>query len=132
MSKRSLAIATMAMTLFGALAPVSVAQAPLPGIPMCPVDHPALALQPRLGGDSGSSPSPNQPSPNQPMDCGSGAQPEPETTGVKRSGKDLKKAVAAVGKLQWHDKLGEARVRAAAAGKPILFIQALGDLEGFA
>ena len=31
-----------------------------------------------------------------------------------------------------HDDLAAAKARSAAAGKPILLLQALGDLEGFA
>lgn len=134
MSMRSLAVAAMAMTLLGVLPAVSRAQQPLPGIPMVPVDHPALALQPTMGGSQPNTPA-SDPSPagkkaGQPMAPKPPA--EPETVGPKRAGKDLKKAVATVTKLHWHDKLGEARVRAAASGKPILFLQALGDLEGFA
>ena len=33
--------------------------------------------------------------------------------------------------LRWHASLAEARATAAREGKPVLWIQALGDLEGF-
>jgi hypothetical protein len=57
----------------------------------------------------------------------------PEATqGIKKFGKDLKAAVAAVAALPWHGKLEDAKVQSAATGKPILWIQSLGDLEGFA
>lgn len=56
--------------------------------------------------------------------------PPPETHGVKLAGKDLKRAVKQVAALHWHDDLTEARAESAATGKPILWLQALGDLEG--
>jgi hypothetical protein len=134
MSKRSLVAATLAMTLCGAFPPVLVAQAPLPGMPMVdpPVSHPGLAAQPLFGGSrpavAASDPSPAvKPPAGKPMPPAA-----PDTSGPQRSGKDLKKAVAAVQKLHWFDKLGDARAKSTATGKPILFIQALGDLEGFA
>ncbi len=135
MSKRSLVLAAMAMTVCGALSSALVAQHPLPGLPMTapPVDHPGLAAQPLFGsqpGNEASEPSPAKKAKQPPMPTKPPAALE--TTGPKRVGKELKSAVAAVNKLHWFDKLGDARVRAAASGKPILFIQALGDLEGFA
>ena len=44
----------------------------------------------------------------------------------------MKKAVAAVKSLKWHESLGDAKAIAAATGKPILWLQALGDIDGFA
>lgn len=35
-------------------------------------------------------------------------------------------------RLEWHDDLEDAAEQAAAEGKPILWIQALGNLKGFA
>jgi hypothetical protein len=58
--------------------------------------------------------------------------PDPATVGPKLAGKDLKKAVGKVADLKWHGKLGAARADAAASDKPILWLYALGDLEGFA
>jgi hypothetical protein len=34
--------------------------------------------------------------------------------------------------LQWHEKLSDAKAESAATGKPILWVQALGELDGFA
>ena len=120
-----------AVTLLGA----AVAQgmpSPLPGLPMTPppVDHPALAAQPLMqndrpaggGGGGAATPAKGQ---AQPM-------PDPATVGPKLAGKDLKKAVGKVADLKWHGKLGAARADAAASDKPILWLDALGDLEGFA
>lgn len=56
--------------------------------------------------------------------------PPPETHGVKVAGKDLKRAVKQIAALRWHDDLTAARTESAATGKPILWVQALGDLEG--
>lgn len=48
-------------------------------------------------------------------------------------GRDLKSSVGRVlGELDWREKLDDARATAAATGKPILWIQALGELDGFA
>ena len=44
----------------------------------------------------------------------------------------LKQAVATVTALEWFDDLAAAKARSAATGKPILWLQSLGDLEGFA
>lgn len=106
--------------------------APLPGLPMVPppVSHPALAAQPLIGGNepqSAPTPAPAPaaaPAPPPPRD--------PALAGPQVAGKDLKKAVKKVNALKWHEDLAEARVRSAAEGKPIVWIQALGDLEGFA
>lgn len=106
--------------------------APLPGLPMTPppVDHPALAAQPLIGdgprapatGGGGAKPPPAAPMP----------EPVPGTSGPQKEGKDLKRAVAKVNALKWYDSLAEAKARSAATSKPILLLQALGDLEGFA
>jgi hypothetical protein len=52
--------------------------------------------------------------------------------GPQRAGKDLKEAVEKVNDLHWYSKLGSARAKAKAQDKPILWLQALGDLDGFA
>ncbi|MBL8755859.1 MAG: hypothetical protein JNK15_21360 [Planctomycetes bacterium] len=111
--------------------------APLPGLPVVqpPVDHPALAGQPLIGDNArrnggggaagpGAAPCPMGPS---------GPEPDPDTQGKKLEGKQLKQAVRGVAKsLVWLDSLAEAKAKSAATGKPILWLQALGDLEGFA
>lgn len=61
-----------------------------------------------------------------------GPAADPATTGPQRTGKDLSTAIAKVTALTWLDDLDEARLESAATGKPILWLQALGDLEGFA
>lgn len=129
------------------LAPFATAQlhsgmpSPLGGIPMTPppVDHPALGAQP-LFGDPGcaapSSPtSPAKPAePAEPAKCGPACKKEadPDTYGPKRIGADLKKAVATVKALEWQRSLADAKALSAATGKPILWLQALGDIGGFA
>lgn len=102
-----------------------------PGLPVTapPVDHPALQGQP--GMQRPSQPMPALPS-RQPRPEVAPTEPPPETKGVARQGKELKRAVGSVIKLRWHDTLAEAKVQAGASGKPILLLQALGDLEGFA
>ena len=52
--------------------------------------------------------------------------------GPRLTGKDLKKAVKKVTALQWREKLADAKAESAATGKPILWVQALGELAGFA
>lgn len=58
--------------------------------------------------------------------------PDPATVGAKVHGKDLAKAVKQVKKLTWHDRLDEACTEALQEGKPVLWIQGLGELDGFA
>lgn len=72
------------------------------------------------------------PSPAEPMPAiaAVAAPPPPETHGIKLAGKDLKRAVKQVAALRWHDKLADARAESAATGKPILWVQALGELKG--
>ena len=113
------------------LAPFARAQLhPFPGMPMVPppVPHPALGAQPLFDGDG----------PRAPGGGGGAAPgnvpqpPAPETTGAKLAGKEMKKAVAKVKALKWHESLAEAKAVSAATGKPILWLQALGDIDGFA
>lgn len=126
------------------LAPFAAAQLrPLPGMPMVPppVPHPALAAQPFFSDNatsSGGSSSPGTPKPangampgNVPQPPAPPRPPE-ETSGRKIEGKELKKAVGKVKALKWLDDLAEAKAQSAATGKPILWLQALGDIDGFA
>lgn len=72
-------------------------------------------------------------SPSMPGGCSAaGPAADPATTGPQRTGKELSAAIATVTGLTWFDDLDEARLESAATGKPILWLQALGDLEGFA
>ncbi|MFY9340858.1 MAG: hypothetical protein WAT39_00120 [Planctomycetota bacterium] len=127
------------------LAPFAVAQlqsgmpAPLPGTPATPppVDHPALGAQPLFGDGGGSrrpTPAPEPDEPDVKDKPGKAKKPkvDPDTFGPKLEGRDMKKAVAAVKALKWHESLGEAKAISAATGKPILWLQALGDIDGFA
>ncbi len=57
---------------------------------------------------------------------------DPDTGGDKKRGRDLKKSVERVVKLGWRKSLGEARAHSAATGKPILWVQSLGEIGGFA
>jgi hypothetical protein len=125
---------------FSLLTPFATAQLhsgmpqPLPGTPMTPppVDHPALGAQPGFGGDA--------PRPSGGGGGGGGQkgapQPRPappeDTVGAKLGGRDLKKVVAKVTALKWGKSLEEAFVQSAATGKPVLWLQALGDIDGFA
>jgi hypothetical protein len=124
-----LALATGAVAL---LAPLLTAQlTPLPGVPVVPppVPHPALAAQPLIADGApaavAAEPAPAGAARARPM-------PHPDTVGTKRDGKELKKAVAKVKALSWRDSLFDARAMSAATGKPILWLQALGDIDGFA
>lgn len=117
------------------LAPFARAQLrPLPGMPMVPppVPHPALGAQPLFDGDGPKAPSAGGGGPKQPGAMPKPQPPAPETVGAKLAGKDMKKAVAKVKALKWHESLAEAKAIAAATGKPILWLQALGDIDGFA
>ena len=106
---------------------------PLPGMPMVPppVPHPGLAAQPLANGDAPAAPSSGGASPA-PAAMPEPAAPPAETAGPKLEGKDLKKVVAKVKALKWNDSLLDAKARSAATGKPVLLLQALGDIDGFA
>lgn len=102
---------------------------PLPGIPVMPVtDHPALAAQPLM------QPKPTN-KPSTPPAPPEGATPEPtpidpDTFGPQIAGKGLADAIANALALPWHTKLATAQAEAATTGKPILWLQALGTLDG--
>jgi hypothetical protein len=125
-----IAFASSALLL---LTPFAAAQrAGAMGMPMAP--HPGNVTQP-LVDQSGRQESP-RPAPGGDPACEEMGPrlppPPPETTGAQLGGKDLKRAVAKVRKLQWHEDMVEARAQSAATGKPLLWLQSLGDLEGFA
>ena len=103
---------------------------PLPGIPLVPppVPHPALAGQPLINGDADEIPKARGvrvKTEAKPM------RPDPSTSGVKLEGKDLKKAVDKVAALPWL-KLGKAKAESKKTGRPILLLQTLGEIDGFA
>ncbi len=129
-----------------ASASLAIAQrAPLPGLPVVPppVSHPALIAQPLI--DSGGSQMSAPAAPKAPKAKGNGKKApqkkgrskpliDPDTVGVKIKGRALKAAVKKVAKLPWHSskEFEDMRAESAATGKPILFLQALGDIDGFA
>jgi len=107
----------------------------LPVVPP-PVPHPAYAAQPAMN-------PPAPPSPTStPAPAGPSVQPEPLSPAEKAAqefraqqvkGKELHQKVDAVLKgVPWFEKLDDASARAASAGKPIFWIQMLGDFDGFA
>ena len=57
---------------------------------------------------------------------------DPATTGVKKKGTDLRKAVAKVRALPWNKRLKDAQAKARRSGKPILMFQTLGEIGGLA
>ena len=140
MSTLRIAFAATALTL---LAPLAAQLRPMPGMPMVPppVPHPALGAQPWFnnpGGDRSTSTPESEPAAPAANGAMPGNKPKPaappeETMGAKLEGKELKKAVVKVNKsLKWFDNLQDARAQSAATGKPILWLQALGDIDGFA
>jgi hypothetical protein len=106
-------------------------------LPVVPVDHPAYAAQPLAQRD----PETARPAPAPAPNGAPGAEPAPDPAEVlaqqflqKRiAGRDLKKAVARVTKdLDWKKTVLDAKAASAARGLPILLVQALGDIDGFA
>lgn len=101
----------------------------LPGLPMVqpPAGSPGLAGQPLMG--KGAATTPGVKVKNAPKRV----KADPSTSGVKLSGKDLKRAVAKVKALPWNKgKRGFsiAKVKAVQSGKPILLLQTLGEIGG--
>lgn len=106
---------------------------PLPGLPVTPppVDHPALAGQPLM---PGAQPKPPVAPPGaKPAAAPAVPKPvDPDTAGPKLAGKDLDDAVAKIAALRWSETLSVAQAAAKATDKPILLLQALGDVDGVA
>jgi len=102
----------------------------LPGTPMVPppVNHPALAGQPLIGGDTTKA----RPRGVKVRPAPKAVKPDPSTMGVKLKGKAMKAAVKKVAALPWHKKLSKAKSKAKQTGKPILLLQTLGDIDRFA
>lgn len=112
---------------------LSAQRGPLMGTPLVPppVPHPALAGQPLIDNGSGQT---NPPPAAAPIvkALQEQAARDPATSGVKVSGGQLKRAVAKVKQMPWHKSYGECLLDAKASGKPVLWLQTLGDLTGFA
>lgn len=115
---------------------------PPPALPLIPppVDHPAYLAQPLMQPPPKPSAAPAQ-MPDGECDPGAGGAPalDPaeeralEFRAVRVVGRDLKSAVQrVVDGLAWHENLLDARANAAATGKPLLWIKALGEIDGFA
>ena len=103
-----------------AAGPLQSQRQPLPGLPIVspPTQHPALAGQLLLRQGAGTR-------------CCTNPAPEPVTRGVKIRGKELKAAVKKVAALPWR-KLASAKAESKRGGRPILLLQTLGKLDGFA
>jgi len=103
---------------------------PLPGLPIVapPGGAPGLIGQPLFGNETSARPSRGVKvkTPTKKV------KPDPATSGVKKEGRELKKAVAKVKALPWNKRLSDAKTMARQSGKPILMLQTLGDIGGFA
>jgi hypothetical protein len=109
---------------FGTL--LSVATLPAQGLGGMPMMAP-------VAGSIGSLSPTATAAPSMPADCMPPSQPrDPATEGPQLAGKELARSIARVTALSWFDDLDEARLESAATGKPILWLQALGDIDGFA
>ncbi|MCA8964054.1 MAG: hypothetical protein H6838_01475 [Planctomycetes bacterium] len=118
-----------------ALVSTALAQRPMRGLPMTPppTPHPGLVGQPLIGPTGGMTGGETRSTPAPAAGCmPSGRAVDPDTTGVKLQGKALAAAVKKVTKLEWFDDFDDAKIESAATGKPIFWIQALGDIDGFA
>ncbi len=134
--KRPVLLAALALASFA-----SAQRGPLPGIPLVPVNHPALAAQPLMQPDTKAKKAP-APTPAKDGKNKKGtkrakrARPrpkiDPDTVGPKAKGNTLKKRIKKVTDLKWGKNLWDMKARSAATGKPILYLQALGTLTGFA
>lgn len=120
------------------LLPMATPQPP-PALPVVPppVDHPAYLGQPLMPNGSQPAPAPAGPVDGGPV--GPADEPDPaevrarEFLAKRIKGKDLKRAVErVVADLRWHEKLGDAKAASAASGKPLLWVHALGEIDGFA
>ena len=105
-----------------------MAKAPPPPTPMMPAGQPLIGLTGGAVGGGGDQ-SASAPAP---LGAPPAPAPDPATTGVKCEGRDLRTAVKKVKALEWHKSLDRARADAVKSDKPILWLQTLGDLSGYA
>lgn len=124
-----------AALLLGGLLPAQSPPTPPPGIPVTmPTAQPALAGQPLIGTLADHADAPIAP----PAWFGRTRTVDPATQEamafrrVVVEGRELKSAVDRVRQLVWHERFADASALAAAQGRPIFWINALGDLDGFA
>lgn len=112
----------------------------LPLIPP-PVDHPALAAQPGMQKEQPKPPAMPATGSTDPSGCPGAPAPAPDPAAaaakafreVRIAGDELETAVQRVVKgLDWRSNQLDARATAAATDRPVLWVYALGDLEGFA
>lgn len=108
-----------------------------------PVPHPAYAGQPMLqpGPPEAAVPQATRTWPSAPAaPCMDEGEDEDHAEALaaaflrqRIAGKDLEQAVArSTGSLRWHKTMASARDEARARSRPILLVQALGELDGFA
>ena len=118
--------------------PVPPAPQALPIVPP-PVDHPAYLAQPGMQKEL-PAPVPAQAEGGGMGPAGPGCPaPDPAEERARAflekriAGRDLRKSVDRVLKgLRWHERIDDAKAEAAARGRPLLWIQALGEVDGFA
>jgi hypothetical protein len=119
------------LLVLGSLAAGLPGQAPPPGLPVTPppFDHPGLWAQPlyERPGKSGGGSGPAAPGARRPP-----APVDPELAGPQLAGKELQTATAKVMTLTWHRSLPAVLAAAEAAGKPVFWLQGLGELDGLA
>lgn len=103
---------------------------PLPGLLLVPppAGAPGLAAQPLFANETSTRPSRavRVKTPTKSI------KPDPATSGVKKKGTALRKAVAKVKALPWNKRLKDAQTKARQSGKPILMLQTLGEIGGLA
>jgi len=119
------------LLVLGSLVVGLVGQGPPPGLPVTPppFDHPGLWAQPlyERPGKGGGGSGPAAPGARQPA-----APVDPELVGPQVAGKELQTATAKVMTLTWHRSLPAVLAAATAAGKPVFWLQGLGELDGLA
>jgi hypothetical protein len=129
-----------ALTLCG-LAPAQLHMPPVPqppphppqAIPVTPAtDHPALMNQPMMdrGGATASASGGGAKAPGAPEET-EAQKAAREFREKKVAGPVLRKAVKSVRELPWQTEFADAAARSAATGKPVFWVNALGDLAGF-
>lgn len=108
-----------------------VGGAPAGAMPLVePLAPPFGQSSPAPSSPTRTSPARTSPAPGAP--CMPAEARDPTTQGTQLEGKQLARAIASVTALPWFEDLDEARLESAASGKPVLWLQALGEIDGFA